>query len=48
MDTMDRQLAAKEASLKVQYGTMEGAYNRMERLSTSLDQFSRQNSNNNR
>ncbi|MDR2020332.1 MAG: flagellar filament capping protein FliD [Treponema sp.] len=46
MDTMDRQLAAKEASLKIQYGTMEGAYNRMERMSTSLDQFSRQNSNN--
>ncbi|MDR2184801.1 MAG: flagellar filament capping protein FliD [Treponema sp.] len=46
IDTMDRQLAAKEASLKIQYGTMEGAYNRMERLSTSLDQFSRQNSSN--
>jgi flagellar hook-associated protein 2 len=47
MDTMDRQLAAKEGSLRIQYGTMENAYNRMERLSTSLDQFSRQNSNNN-
>jgi flagellar hook-associated protein 2 len=46
MDTMDRQLAAKEASLKIQYGTMESAYNRMERMSTSLDQFNRQNSNN--
>ncbi|MDR1107985.1 MAG: flagellar filament capping protein FliD [Spirochaetaceae bacterium] len=47
MDTLDRQLAAKEAALKLQYGQMEGAYNRMEQMSTSLDQFS-QRSNNNR
>jgi flagellar hook-associated protein 2 len=47
IETMDRQLAAKEASLKNQYGQMEGAYNRMERMSTSLDQFS-QRANNNR
>jgi flagellar hook-associated protein 2 len=46
IDTMDRQLAAKEAALKQQYGQMEAAYNRMERMSTSLDQFSQQNSNN--
>ncbi|MDR1277191.1 MAG: flagellar filament capping protein FliD [Treponema sp.] len=46
IDTMERQLAAKEAALKLQYGQMEGAYNRMERMATSLDQFSQQNSNN--
>ncbi|MDR3172597.1 MAG: flagellar filament capping protein FliD [Treponema sp.] len=46
MDTLDRQLAAKEASLKNQYGQMESAYNRMERMSTSFDQFSQQNNNN--
>ncbi|MDR3166650.1 MAG: flagellar filament capping protein FliD, partial [Treponema sp.] len=46
IETLERQLAAKEASLKVQYGQMEGAYNRMERMSTSLDQFNRQNNNN--
>ncbi|MDR0600543.1 MAG: flagellar filament capping protein FliD [Treponema sp.] len=40
--TLDRQLAAKEESLKRQYGQMEGAYNRMERMGTSLDNFSRQ------
>jgi flagellar hook-associated protein 2 len=47
IETMDRQLAAKEAALKVQYGQMEGAYSRMEQMSSSLDNFSRQNSNNN-
>ncbi|MDR2766777.1 MAG: flagellar filament capping protein FliD [Treponema sp.] len=45
--TLDRQLEAKEASLKRQYGQMEGAYSRMEKLGTSLDQFS-QRANNNR
>jgi flagellar hook-associated protein 2 len=48
IETIDRQLAAKEAALKNQYGQMEGAYTRMERLGNSLDQFSRQSSNNNR
>jgi flagellar hook-associated protein 2 len=48
INTMDRQLAAKEAELKLQYAQMENAFNRMERMSQSLDQFSRQNSNNNR
>jgi flagellar hook-associated protein 2 len=48
IDTMDRQLAAKEADLKMQYARMEGAYARMEQMSTSLDNFSKQNSNNNR
>jgi flagellar hook-associated protein 2 len=50
IDTLDRQLAAKETALKQQYGQMEGAFNRMERMSTSLDQFSQRatNTNNNR
>jgi flagellar hook-associated protein 2 len=47
IDTMDRQLAAKEAELKIQYSRMESAYDRMERMSTSLDNFS-QRANNNR
>ncbi|MDR2110462.1 MAG: flagellar filament capping protein FliD [Spirochaetaceae bacterium] len=47
IETLDRQLALKEADLKIQYGQMEGAYNRMERMSTSLEQFS-QRANNNR
>jgi flagellar hook-associated protein 2 len=48
METMERQLAQKEADLKVQYGRMEGAYNRMEQMSTSLNNFSQQANNNNR
>jgi len=48
IDTMERQLAAKEADLKIQYSRMESAYDRMERMSSSLDSFSQQNSNNNR
>jgi flagellar hook-associated protein 2 len=50
IDTLDRQLAARETALKQQYGQMEGAFNRMERMSTSLDQFSQRatNTNNNR
>jgi flagellar hook-associated protein 2 len=43
IDLMDRQLAAKETALKLQYGQMEAAYNRMEQMSTSLNQFSEQN-----
>jgi flagellar hook-associated protein 2 len=46
IDTMDRQLAAKEAELKAQYSRMESAYARMEQMTTSLDNFNRQNSNN--
>jgi flagellar hook-associated protein 2 len=46
LDTMERQLAAKEADLKVQYSRMESAYNRMEQMSSSLNNFSQQNSNN--
>jgi flagellar hook-associated protein 2 len=48
LETLDRQLAAKEAALKLQYGQMEGAYNRMEQMSTSLEQFSQRSNNNNR
>lgn len=44
IDTLDRQLLAKEADLKRKYGSMEGSLNRMERTSTSLDQFSNRNS----
>ncbi len=47
IETMDKQLANKESELKRQYGAMEGAYNRMESTASSLDQFSRRNSNNN-
>jgi flagellar hook-associated protein 2 len=48
METLDRQLADKEAELKIQYSQMESAYNRMEQMSTSLDRFSQQNSSNGR
>jgi flagellar hook-associated protein 2 len=48
IETLDRQLAAKEAALKLQYGQMEGAYTRMEQMSTSLEQFSQRNNNNSR
>ncbi|MDR2617631.1 MAG: flagellar filament capping protein FliD [Treponema sp.] len=47
IDTLDRQLARKEADLKMQYSQMESAYNQMEQMSTSFDNFSRQNSYNN-
>jgi flagellar hook-associated protein 2 len=48
IETLERQLAARETALKTQYAQMEGAYSRMERMSTSLDNFSRQaNANNN-
>ncbi|MDR3131138.1 MAG: flagellar filament capping protein FliD [Treponema sp.] len=42
IETMDRQLAAKESTLKNQYAQMEGAYSRMEQMSSSLDQFREQ------
>jgi flagellar hook-associated protein 2 len=48
LETLNRQLAAKEATLKLQYSQMEGAYNRMEQMTTSLDQFSQRSNNNNR
>jgi len=40
---LDRQLAAKEQDLKMQYAKMESAYSRMEQMSSSLDNFSQQN-----
>jgi flagellar hook-associated protein 2 len=43
IDSLDRQLAAKEAELKVQYARMESAYARMEQMTSSFDNFSRQN-----
>jgi len=46
IDTMDRQLAAKEAELKAQYSKMESAFARMEQMTSSLDNFNRQNGNN--
>jgi flagellar hook-associated protein 2 len=46
IETIDRQLIAKERTLKIQYGELEGAYTRMERMSDSLEQFSRQTGNN--
>jgi flagellar hook-associated protein 2 len=47
VDTMERQLAAKELALKTQYAQMEGTYSRMEQMSTSLDSFAQQANNNN-
>jgi flagellar hook-associated protein 2 len=44
--TLDRQLAVREATLIRQFSQMEGAYNRMEQMSSSLDRFQQQNSNN--
>jgi flagellar hook-associated protein 2 len=46
--TLDRQLEAKEATLKKQYGQIEGAFTRMERMSNSLDQLGQMQSTNNR
>ncbi len=39
IETLDRQLIAKEDDLKRKYGLMEGSLNRMERTSSSIDQF---------
>jgi flagellar hook-associated protein 2 len=46
IETLDRQLTIKEQTLKAQYGELEGAYTRMERMSDSLQQFGRQTGNN--
>jgi flagellar hook-associated protein 2 len=48
IESLDRQLAAKEQTLRSDYGQMESAYNQMERMSTTLENFSSANSNNNR
>jgi flagellar hook-associated protein 2 len=45
IETIDRQLQSKEDELKRKYGAMEGALNRMERTSGSIDQFSDRNNN---
>ncbi|MDR0404071.1 MAG: flagellar filament capping protein FliD [Treponema sp.] len=37
--SLDRQLESKEAALKKQYGQIESAFTRMERMSNSLDQL---------
>jgi flagellar hook-associated protein 2 len=47
IDTMDRQLAAKEQELKIQYSKMEAAFTRMEQMTNSLENFGQQNRNNN-
>ena len=44
IDTMDRQLAAKEADLKRKYGLMEGALNQMEGTAGSIENFNKQQS----
>jgi flagellar hook-associated protein 2 len=44
IQSLDEQLADKEADLKVQYGKMEGAYDRMQQMTNSLNNFSKQNS----
>jgi flagellar hook-associated protein 2 len=42
IETLDRQLTAKEQTLKIQYNELEEAYSRMERMSNSFEQFNRQ------
>jgi flagellar capping protein FliD len=42
---MERQLAQKEADLKIQYSRMESAYDRMEKMASSLDGFNQRNNN---
>jgi flagellar capping protein FliD len=46
IDTLDRQLAQKEQTLKIQYAQMESAYNNIERMSDSLTNFSGSGRNN--
>jgi flagellar hook-associated protein 2 len=48
IESIDRQLATKEQTLKTQYGQMENAYNQMERMSSTLENFGSNNSNRNR
>jgi len=43
IETMEEQLARKEAEYKRKYGLMEGALNQMERTSRSIDNFSQRN-----
>jgi flagellar hook-associated protein 2 len=46
IESLDRQLTVKEQTLRSQYGQMENAYNQMERMSTTLENFGRSNSSN--
>jgi len=46
--TLDRQLEAKETSLQRQFGNMENAFNRMEKMGTAMDNFSKQADANNK
>ena len=48
VDNMERQLAARETELRIQYARMESAFARMERLSDSFENFNQQNRHNNR
>jgi flagellar hook-associated protein 2 len=45
VDTLERQLAAKEADLRIQYGRMEAAYGRMEQMIDSFDNFNQRSGN---
>jgi flagellar hook-associated protein 2 len=47
IENLDRQLAQREMDLRRQYGQMEGAFMRMEQMSSSLENFQRQANNNN-
>jgi flagellar hook-associated protein 2 len=44
LDSLDAQLATKEQDLKEKYGEMEASLNRMESSSSSIDNFTKQNS----
>jgi flagellar hook-associated protein 2 len=44
IENYDRQLISQEDDLKRKYGLMEGALNRMERTSGSIDQFNKNRS----
>ena len=48
IDNMERQLASREADLRLQYGRMEAAFSRMEQMSNSFDNFNQMHRNNNR
>ena len=43
IETLDRQLAAREQELRIQYARMEAAFARMEQMNNSFDNFNQQN-----
>lgn len=45
IESLDRQLATKEQTLRTQYGQMENAYSQMERMSSTLENFGNSNRN---